>query len=139
MHHTVEGDFNMKFSTWVLSVITSTAVVFFVRFEHFWTPVYFHKVITWSRFDNPFQIHILTWNRPDSFKRLLKSLINSSYGGDYVDLIIHIDGGEKELKKCSQRQLQIQFNGRMETNLFYDQKLTWVWQCHGLGHGDRTF
>ena len=40
-----------------------------------------------------FVIHILTWNRPDSFKRLVSSIKQSHYGIDHVDLIIHVDGG----------------------------------------------
>ena len=46
-----------------------------------------------ARSENPFQIHVLTWNRPASVKRLLDSLSISAYDGDVVDLIIHIDGG----------------------------------------------
>ena len=56
-----------------------------------------------ARSENPFQIHVLTWNRPASAKRLLDSLSISVYDGDVVDLIIHIDGGAgtEETEKIS--------------------------------------
>lgn len=40
---------------------------------------------------NNFQIHVLTMNRATSLQRLLVSLENSEYGGENVDLYVHID------------------------------------------------
>jgi len=40
---------------------------------------------------NNFQIHILTMNRAKSLQRLLDSLENTDYGGDRVEVYIHID------------------------------------------------
>ena len=38
-------------------------------------------------------IHILTWNRQVSLLRLLNSLLKTNFDGDFVNLVIHIDGG----------------------------------------------
>ena len=40
-------------------------------------------------------IHILTWNRPHSFLRLLHSLLDTNFEDDKVNLVIHIDGGDQ--------------------------------------------
>ena len=45
--------------------------------------------------DEVFTIHILTWNRPKSFERLMHSLSSSDYGSDKINLVIHIDGGKE--------------------------------------------
>ena len=49
-------------------------------------------LINWMS-KTPFTIHILTWNRPHSFERLLNSLLESEFNGDIINLVIHIDGG----------------------------------------------
>ena len=48
-----------------------------------------HKIS--PQITNNFQIHVLTMNRATSLQRLLVSLENSEYGGENVDLYIHID------------------------------------------------
>ena len=46
-----------------------------------------------NKSNGSFNIHILAWNRPQSFKRLIDSLSVTLYDGDEVNLIIHVDGG----------------------------------------------
>ena len=96
----------MKVLTWFLSVITSAAIVSLLQFGSPFRIVYFQKVLRSQRIEigQSFQIHVLTWNRPDSFERLLRSLNSSSYDGDHLDLFIHIDGGGGEKTKAIARK-----------------------------------
>ena len=50
--------------------------------------------------DETFTIHILTWNRPRSFERLMDSINGSDYGSDKINLVVHVDGGKESEITC---------------------------------------
>ena len=78
--------------------IATVLLLLFLRFQENTKDQYPSQIHakTLTPFSNAtFAIHILTWNRPHSLKRLINSIINSNYGSDRVDLIIHIDEGNK--------------------------------------------
>ena len=52
-----------------------------------------------------FTVHILTWNRPHSFQRLITSLKQSHYDLDEINLAIHIDGGKDNNKTIKEAKL----------------------------------
>ena len=57
-------------------------------------------------------IHILTWNRHLSLLRLLNSLLKTKFNGDFVNLVIHIDGGD-------------------DTNITYSEAVKFYWPFGG--------
>ena len=85
----------MRNRAWLLSVMLLSLTVFLLKLRSPSMEVICSQENAehGARSENPFQIHVLTWNRPASVKRLLDSLSISAYDGHVVDLIIHIDGG----------------------------------------------